>query len=160
MNRNEEPVGSPGDPLERMVRFFETLGPADVGRLGEIYSDQAAFKDPFNTVRGVAGIARIFAHMFEQVEAPRFVVRETVRQGDAALLIWDFQFRFRRPLPPGPQTIHGCSHVRFGPDGRVVWHRDYWDAAEELYEKLPLIGALMRWMRRRGAVSGPERLRG
>jgi steroid delta-isomerase len=27
-------------------------------------------------------------------------------------------------------------------------HRDYWDAAEELYEKLPLVGALMRWLKR------------
>jgi hypothetical protein len=28
-------------------------------------------------------------------------------------------------------------------------HRDYWDAAEELYEKLPVIGVLMRAMRSR-----------
>jgi steroid delta-isomerase len=35
-------------------------------------------------------------------------------------------------------------------DGRIAQHRDYWDAAEELYEKLPVIGGLMRWMRRRG----------
>ena len=34
-------------------------------------------------------------------------------------------------------------------DGRIVMHRDYWDVAEELYEKLPLIGALMRWLKRR-----------
>ena len=46
-------------------------------------------------------------------------------------------------------TIHGASHLRFGADGRVVVHRDYWDAAEELYEKLPLVGALMRWLKRR-----------
>jgi steroid Delta-isomerase len=31
----------------------------------------------------------------------------------------------------------------------VVFHRDYWDAAEELYEKLPVIGALMRWLKKR-----------
>jgi hypothetical protein len=43
--------------------------------------------------------------------------------------------------------------VRFAADGRVGWHRDYWDAAEELYEKLPLIGSLMRLLRRRGAVN-------
>jgi len=30
-----------------------------------------------------------------------------------------------------------------------VFHRDYWDAAEELYEKLPVIGALMRWLKKR-----------
>ena len=34
-------------------------------------------------------------------------------------------------------------------DGRIRLHRDYWDAAEELYEKLPVLGHLMRWLRRR-----------
>ena len=35
--------------------------------------------------------------------------------------------------------------------GRVAFHRDYWDAAEELYEKLPGLGGLMRWLKRRAA---------
>ena len=67
--------------------------------------------------------------------------------------MWDFEFTFRRPLPATPCVIRGCSHVRYAADGRIAFHRDYWDAAEELYEKLPGIGVLMRWMRRRGAVS-------
>ncbi|MGO1254794.1 MAG: nuclear transport factor 2 family protein, partial [Alcaligenes aquatilis] len=31
--------------------------------------------------------------------------------------------------------------------------RDYWDAAEELYAKLPLLGLLMRWLRRKVSSS-------
>ena len=34
-------------------------------------------------------------------------------------------------------------------DGRVAYHRDYWDAAEEVYEKIPLLGGLLRWIKRR-----------
>jgi hypothetical protein len=33
----------------------------------------------------------------------------------------------------------------------VAYHRDYWDAAEELYEKLPVLGGLMRFLKRRAA---------
>ena len=47
--------------------------------------------------------------------------------------------------------IHGASHLQFDDNGRVAVHRDYWDAAEELYEKLPVVGGLMRWLRRRAA---------
>ena len=43
----------------------------------------------------------------------------------------------------------GASHLVFDAQGLVVLHRDYWDAAEELYEKLPLVGSLMRWLKRR-----------
>ena len=47
------------------------------------------------------------------------------------------------------QSIRGCTELRFDSAGQVALHRDYWDAAEELYEKLPLLGALMRALRRR-----------
>jgi hypothetical protein len=43
----------------------------------------------------------------------------------------------------------GATHLVFDADGKVAVHRDYWDAAEELYEKLPLLGGLMRWLKRR-----------
>ena len=29
----------------------------------------------------------------------------------------------------------------------VNYHRDYWDAAEELYMNLPLLGGLLRYLR-------------
>ena len=44
--------------------------------------------------------------------------------------------------------IEGSTHLVFGADGRVVEHRDYWDAAEQLYEKLPLIGGVLRLLKR------------
>jgi len=138
-------------PVERVRAFFESISPDSVGRVGEIYTADAFFKDPFNEVRGVEAIGRIFAHMFEQLQAPRFVVREVVAQGDDAFLTWDFLFRLRR-TGDGEQVIHGASHLKFGSDGRVSYHRDYWDAAEELYEKLPLLGGLMRWLKRRAAA--------
>ncbi len=47
------------------------------------------------------------------------------------------------------QTVRGASLLVLDGPGLVTLHRDYWDAAEELYEKLPVVGALMRWLRRR-----------
>ena len=46
-------------------------------------------------------------------------------------------------------SIRGGSHLRLAADGRISEHRDYWDTTEEFYEKLPAIGALMRWLKRR-----------
>jgi ketosteroid isomerase-like protein len=139
--------------LARVVDFFASISDTNVGRLGEVYAADAYFRDPFNEVRGVPAIARIFEHMFVQVDGPRFVVHETVEQGDGAFLTWDFEFAFRAPLPGGPRRIRGCSQLRFDADGRVAWHRDYWDAAQELYEQMPVLGALMRWLRRRASVA-------
>jgi ketosteroid isomerase-like protein len=137
------------DPrVQRIVERFESLAEADVARLGELYTGDARFKDPFNEVQGTAAIQRIFAHMFVALENPRFVIRDVIVQGEQCFLSWDFLFRLRR-FGRGEQCIRGASHLRLAADGRIAEHRDYWDAAEELYEKLPLLGSLMRWLRRR-----------
>ncbi len=137
------------DPRVRaVVTLFESLSPADLPGLRGVYAADARFKDPFNAVQGLPAIARIFDHMFRQLDDPRFTVRDIVAQGDALFLTWDFEFR-TRGMGARSICIHGASHLMFDTGGQVALHRDYWDAAEELYEKLPGIGALMRWLKRR-----------
>ncbi|MGA9962988.1 MAG: nuclear transport factor 2 family protein, partial [Azonexus sp.] len=87
-------------------------------------------------------------HMFDQVGEPRFVVSEKVVDDSGAMLIWTFSFRAARRGGGRTQVIRGVSHLRFDAAGKVSYHRDYWDAAEELYMKLPILGVLMRGLRR------------
>ena len=134
--------------LERIVALFETMTEAQVAQLGEYYREDAYFKDPFNEVRGLAEVQRVFRHMFDALEDPRFVVTQRMAQGDDALLMWEFHFRFRGGRG-GAQCVPGVSHLKLAADGRIAFHRDYWDPAEGIYEQLPVLGALMRWIKRR-----------
>lgn len=133
--------------LLRVVHFFENLAPANLAEMPQIYAVDAWFKDPFNEVRGLDAITRIFNHMFVQVDAPRFIVTSQMAQDQTAFLTWDFQFRMKR-FSTAEQTIRGATHLHFDAEGLVTYHRDYWDAAEELYEKMPLLGGLMRVLKR------------
>ena len=135
------------DDLRRLVAFFEALTLDNAKLVDTIYSEDAFFKDPFNEVTGTAEIRRLFEHMFRQVDGPRFVVTTHVLQGDQAFLTWDFLFRMKR-FSNAEQCIRGATHLRFNVDGKCCLHRDYWDAAEELYEKLPVLGGLMRLLKK------------
>jgi hypothetical protein len=143
------PVDRPSPHLEALVALFENLTPQSVATMGSHYAAHARFVDPFNDVVGLPAIERIFAHMFETLDAPRFVVTTRVQQGQQCFLTWDFHFRFKSFQNATPQTIRGATHLVFSDAGLVTLHRDYWDAAQELYEKLPLVGSLMRWLRTR-----------
>ena len=132
--------------LAQLQTYFANLGQQSVPQLRELYCADAYFKDPFNEVRTNQAIVQIFEHMFVQVYSPRFVIHETILQGNRAFLVWDFHFRMRR-WNTQQQVVRGTSHIRFATDGKVAYHRDYWDVAEELYEKLPLLGGLMRFLK-------------
>jgi SnoaL-like polyketide cyclase. len=150
---DDEASMSPTEAVDALSAFYEGLSAESVARFPEFYAEDAAFKDPFNEVRGVAAIQRIFAHLFRQVGEVRFVVRERVVADNGAMLVWEMHFRLNgMPARGQAQVIHGASHLRFDGEGKVVWHRDYWDAAEELYAKLPAIGWLMRFLQRKLAA--------
>jgi steroid Delta-isomerase len=148
-------TGDPQAQVARLVELFEHLTRGDVVRLPDYYAADVRFADPFNDVRGVDAVQRIFEHMFDTLDDPRFAVRAVLGSGDQCFLTWDMHFRLRRD--GAPWTLHGASHLMFDANGRIVLHRDYWDAAGELYERLPVLGTLMRWLKRRlrAAPGGP-----
>lgn len=137
--------------VDRIADTFQTLTPAGVEKLGAIYAPDARFKDPFNDVHGLPAIQQIYSHMYETLENPRFVITGRIVQGTQCFLTWEFHFAFKRFQRGRAQCILGGSHLVLDGEGRITLHRDYWDAAEELYEKLPVVGGLMRWLKRRSS---------
>ena len=135
----------------KIAGFFESFAPEDVARIGEWYTADAVFRDPFNDVVGLAAIQSVYRHMFEQLESPRFRVLGTVAAGSDCWLTWDMSYGSGATR----RTIHGASFLQLAPDGRIAVHRDYWDAAGELYEKLPVLGSILRFIRRRLAAPRP-----
>ena len=135
--------------FQQIAHYFETLTPESVSALKDYYSETARFKDPFNEVQGLPEIERIFRHMYVALDVPHFVITGQLVDGAQAFLTWEFRFRFKRFDTHTLQTVRGGSHILFNEQGLVTLHRDYWDAAEELYEKLPWVGGLMRWLKKR-----------
>lgn len=134
--------------LDALVRYYETLTPASVAAMGQFYSESCYFKDPFNEVHRLEDVQAIFRRMYRHLDDPRFAVLERLTGDEAVVLTWDFTFRMKAWRPAATQCIRGVTLLRFDARGRVNHHRDYWDAAEELYEKLPGIGLLMRALKR------------
>jgi steroid delta-isomerase len=139
------------DPrLARLAAFYESLTPAALDRLGELYAPSARFIDPFNDVTGLAPLRGVFEHMFQSLDGPRFTVLEAMAGECSGFLLWTFRFRRGGGQE---QQILGTTHLRFDDEGRVLLHHDHWDAAGQLYETLPVLGTLMRWLRRQLSAS-------
>jgi hypothetical protein len=136
------------EQLARLVAFYEHLSVENLAQLRRRVCAACPFQDPFNEVEGHAAILAIFEHMFVQVDAPRFIVLDSMGQGEQAFLTWEFRFRMKRWVT-GEQCIRGATHVRFDAgDGCYrtaitgMWPRNV--------RKLPLLGSFMRMLKRVG----------
>jgi len=137
--------------LDALCDYFEQLSAANLDQLDTYYAADARFKDPFHEVTGVAAIRAILHHTFDKLPGARFrVTRRFPGQDGHAVILWEMDFSM--PVTRQPTTIHGATHLTFADDGKVTLHRDYWDAAEELYGRLPVLKWLMRALARQAAA--------
>jgi hypothetical protein len=81
--------------------------------------------------------------MFRTTEYPRFEFKDVITQDNQVFLSWIFRFR----LNQRDYEVLGASHLQLDSFGKITMHRDYWDPAEELWQKLPVLGGLVRWLR-------------
>ena len=136
---------------EKISQFFENLHEGtSVDAFKVIYADTVVFKDPFNEVKGVEAVHKIFAHMYENLDNPRFVITEYFGTSDTAYVKWDFIFAFKGEKKE--TSFEGVSRLEMNADDRVISHTDFWDAAEHMYEKMPLLGSVLRFVKRKIAI--------
>jgi hypothetical protein len=61
---------------------------------------------------------------------------------------WTMSYRHPRLKQGEPILVHGCSHLLWT-DNKVFQHRDFFDAGALLYEHLPVMGRMIRWLKGR-----------
>jgi ketosteroid isomerase-like protein len=133
--------------IEMLLDWYQRLSPSSLEIIDRLYHESASFQDPFNHVQGPAQIAAVFQHMFNTTQHPTFVVEQVQTEGDIAWVSW----RFSCLMGGRNISIEGVSKLVFTTDGRVIRHRDYWDASD-LYQQLPLLGTMVRMLKRRFEV--------
>ncbi|NQW11163.1 MAG: nuclear transport factor 2 family protein [Alphaproteobacteria bacterium] len=136
------------EALDAYAAFFEGLSPASLPRLDALCTPEVRFRDPFNDVRGVAQFRAVLAKMFHDVAEPRFEVTDRAISSRACYLRWTFTFR-GAGSHEGPRRIEGVSEIHLNAAGKVIAHIDHWDAGAQIYEQIPVLGSLVRMVKRR-----------
>jgi steroid Delta-isomerase len=130
--------------------YFERVAPDNLGELRDLCAADVRFRDPFNDVRGQDQIVRIFSKMFEDVAEPTFDVLDNAVSGSNSYLRWVFHFKNKKNGKAF--SIEGMTEVHFDQTGLVIAHLDHWDAASQLYVHVPLLGWVLRQIRKRLAL--------
>jgi steroid Delta-isomerase len=134
--------------LAAYAGFYERLSPQNLDELRTLAAPGVRFKDPFNETFGIEALMAATAAMF-RFGTPHFEIVDTALSDKAGYLLWRYTVDTGNPRPV---IIAGMTELRFDADGRIVEHIDHWDAAEQLYERVPVLGWLLRRIKRRFQV--------
>ena len=138
---------------DRLVAFrdlFNELPHPQARDLSEVYAEEIRFQDPFVKIHGSTALEQYFRDAYSNVISCNFDFGAPLQQADEASQPWLMRLRHRRLKGGEEVRVEGISYLQFMND-RVVFHRDYFDAGQLLYENIPLLGTAVKWIRRYAA---------
>lgn len=135
------------EQLERFKLLYHTLNAETVSPalLSTCYHSDVIFQDPFHRIEGLPALTQYFMGVYENASSVKFDFHREWHQrtddGQFSFIRWTMSYRHPR-LYGGEQDIivDGGSELSWQ-DQRIIYHRDFFDAGQMLYEHLPVL----RW---------------
>ena len=138
------------DSIALYIQLFEELSTEYIDNIDCFVSADIYFKDPFNKISGRSAFRRLLTKLLNDVENPSFKVTHKAWSNNTIFLRWSFEGKVKGI---NHWNVQGMSEICFNEDGLINRHIDYWDASDQFYAKLPIIGPIIRLIRRRLMVS-------
>ncbi len=117
--------------------------------LDKIYSLEATFIDPFNQIKMLSNIKVYFAALYENVEKISFEFVDSNTLDGSHYITWNMHLTHPKINAGKEYCVPGISHLKTDAQQKITYHRDYFDAGIMLYEKLPVLGNIIRWIKRK-----------
>ncbi|RMA82456.1 nuclear transport factor 2 family protein [Umboniibacter marinipuniceus] len=136
-------------PIKAVCELFANLNAQQVTRenFAKAYRDDIVFTDPLHVINGLDNLLSYSASLYSNVQSCHFEFERILERDGEATLIW--QMHLVHPKLNGGKLVivPGVTHVLF--EERIYYHRDYFDAGAMLYEQLPLLKQVIRWLKAR-----------
>lgn len=132
--------------LERICEFYAEFNQAGLWQLSELYAEDCVFCDPVQEVKGLDGLVLYFDRMAASLNFCRFEFHSRIEESDHAFLSWTMHFSHPRLRNGATLALDGASELYFA-NGKILRQRDYYDMGAMLYENLPLLGKLIKFIK-------------
>jgi hypothetical protein len=135
--------------LAGLVReFYENLDPHNLDTLRTLYAEDICFEDPIHGLQGIGSLMEYFDKLFINVEHCRFKFHRSVVSDEGMFFSWTMMLRHQSVKRGALIRVEGSSYLKHR-HGKIYYHRDYFDLGAMVYENVPLLGPLVRYIRHR-----------
>lgn len=135
--------------LDNFCTLYQNLNKDNLIRLKEVYSDDIQFIDPIHEVNGIDALINYFENLYQNMEQCQFQIKQVIEQQGEACLVWSMHYSHKKIKNGQKICVDGCSHISFS--NKIDRHRDYLDLGQMLYEQLPLLGPVIKTIKKRAS---------
>ena len=131
--------------IERFKAYCIELDLGDVSMLNEFYADEIIFKDPIHAINGIDNLREYFKKLNDNLNAGSFQFMDESVVDNKVYLSWELNLQLKRPK----KNVKASGMSVLVIDDKIVSHRDYFDAGELFYENIPVLGSIIRSLKKK-----------
>lgn len=126
--------------FRKYLDFLERANKENISKILNYVDIEVRFKDPLHNVQGSHELHRIFEKLLTKLTEVKFTTKDLVAADHRAF------FRWRLVSKVGSKVwcIEGATFLTINADKLITSHIEYWDKSSQIYERLPIIGRLLR----------------
>ena len=132
--------------IDNFIAFYQELNRESVRNLGQIYHEHIQFDDPVGSHAGLATVKNYFDNLLTNTLGCRFDILNVVKEDAQAFIVWRMKYEHTKLKGGKTLIVEGTSYIKIQ-DDKVIYQRDYFDLGAMLYEHIPLIGRIIRWLK-------------
>lgn len=134
---------------EKIQFFFEKLSKDNMTLVDEFYHPEVDFTDPVGSIKGSKKIKAYYGSMYKNVKQINFKFNNFYESGNTVVAIWTMTLETEQLNSGIPFSVDGNSVIKFDDTGKAIYHRDYFDMGAFIYERLPVIGFVIKKIKKR-----------
>ena len=136
--------------IERYIDLFTPYTQENVlAKVRHVYAENAYLNDTLKEVNGIDAIEAYLLKSSQFIESRTFETPDIAVSGGDYHFRWVANIKFKRFKKGRVFRFHGMTQIRFDDTGKIVLHQDFWDPATAFFEYIPLLGGLIKLIKRR-----------
>lgn len=117
--------------------------------VASFYADDIEFTDPIHSIKGSKAIIQYYKSLYENVTYIHFDFSNVIQQADSVVLVWTMKLQTSKLKQGEMVTVDGNSIIKFNSQGKAIYHRDYFDMGEFIYENVPILSFVIKQIKSR-----------
>ena len=151
-NTGEDKAWSGADTVTALKNLWMSHTQVSESGMRSLYDDTVVFRDPANVITGIDRLVEHTLKLYDALESCHFNYIDEVVGEDRAAIRWVMTFVHPRLNGGKPVHVRGMTYIRWQGQN-IVEHEHAFDVGAMFYENVPLLGRLIRGLRKRLTAS-------
>ena len=133
--------------IQEFKAFYQQANSSNLERMDRIYTQDIEFRDPLHTILGILALKSYMKNLYANSNCVEFEYTDEQRSENSATIAWYMKFSHSGLAGGKMIKLRGITQIRF--TDRIYYQEDFYDLGAMLYQHIPVLGAIVRFVNKR-----------